>query len=90
VHRNGQKADEVVAELCNTLEFDFLVFAACLQDGLYIHQTTGVRQKLIYSAHDPLPKIYSPEWLRERGMENERLSNEQRSALQDRFGSYVK
>lgn len=90
VHRNGQRADEVEARLCNTLEFDYLVFAACLQDALYIHQTTRVRQKVIYGNHNPLPRIYSSEWLRERGMENERLNKEQRQALQDRFGSYIK
>lgn len=88
VHRNGQQADEVEARLCNTLLFDSIVFAACLQDALYIHQTTGTRQKLIYGTHNPMPAIFSPEFLREHGMENRMLNAEQRVALQDRFGIY--
>lgn len=87
-HRNGQLADEVEARCCRTIDFDDLVFAACLQDGLYIHQTTGVRQKVIYATHAPMPRIYSPEFLRERGMENEQLNQDMRRAIQERFGDF--
>jgi len=87
LHRNGQKADEVVACLNGTIDFDFLAFAACLNDALYIHQTTGNRQKLIYASYDPLPKIMPSEVLRERGLQNKQLNREQKEMMLDKFGS---
>lgn len=88
IHRNGQKADEIVIHTNNTLYFDDIVLAACLNDALYVHQTTPNRQKLIYATWNPLPKIYSPEFLRERGMENRTLNAGLKKDFQDRFGSF--
>jgi len=87
LHRNGQVADEVAACLNNTIDFDFLSFAACLNDALYIHQTTGNRQKLIYASYNPMPKIMPSEVLRERGLQNRLLDREQREMMVDKFGS---
>jgi hypothetical protein len=84
-HRQGQKADELFVQTNNTTEFDKMVFAACLNDALYIQQTTGVRQKMIYAAYDPLPAIFPPEVLRERGLKAKILTQEQRLALEQRF-----
>lgn len=85
-HRTGQKADELLVRTNATLEFDRLNFAACLNDSLYIHQTTGNRQKLIYAGYDPLPKIFPSAVLRERGMQNHMLSREQQRILDEKFG----
>lgn len=85
-HRNGQKADELTVTTSNTLEFDYMTFAACLNDALYIHQTTGVRQKLIYSDYEPAPKIFPASVLRQRGLENKILTFEQQKLLTDKFG----
>ncbi|MEE8373903.1 MAG: DEAD/DEAH box helicase family protein, partial [Dehalococcoidia bacterium] len=47
LHRTGQTADELVITTNNTTDTDNLNFAACLNDSCYIHDTTGVRQKLM-------------------------------------------
>lgn len=85
-HRNGQKADELVVVTNSTLFFDHLNKAACINDALYIHQTTGTRQKLIYGTYDPIPKIFPPEVLRERGLQNRILDTSQRTMMHDKFG----
>lgn len=87
-HRNGQMADELQVYTLNSIPFDHEVFAACLNDSLYIQQTTGSRQKLIIASYDPMPRIFSPEFLRERGMEPEHLDRDMRKSIQDRFGIF--
>lgn len=91
LHRNGQKADEIEVFTCSTTEFDHLNFAACLNDALYIHQTTSVRQKMIYAGYDPRPKIFPSAVLRERGAESVKiLSVEQRKLMEEKFGGNEK
>lgn len=85
-HRNGQKADELIVVTNATLIFDDMNKAACINDSLYVHQTTGNRQKLIYATYDPLPKIFPPEVLRERGLQNKILNSSQRAMMYDKFG----
>lgn len=85
-HRTGQRADELVINTNTTTEFDSLNFAACLNDSLYLHQTMG-RQKLIYANYAPLPRIFPPAVLRQRGFENVLLTAEQERALHDKFGN---
>lgn len=88
LHRNGQEADEISAVTLNTLEFDHVNFAACLNDALYIHLTTGVRQKMIYGTYNPMPKIFPSAVLRRRGAENIKMLNEEQQAfLQEKFGT---
>lgn len=85
-HRNGQQADELLAECMNTLEADHLVVAACLIDSLYIHQTS-TRMKAIVASYDPLPRIYPEDFLRERGfVDVARLDTSTRQALENKFG----
>ena len=84
-HRNGQERDHLDVRRADTLDFDVLLFAACLNDSLYIHQSTGSRQKLIYCGYDPMPAVFPSEVLRERGFENVMLDTEQRRLLDDRF-----
>ena len=90
-HRNGQMADELIAHTMNTLTFDHLNTAACLVDSLYIHQTTGSRQKAIYAAWNPLPKVYPEDFLRERGfVDVVQLDAQARAALEEKFGPLEK
>lgn len=84
-HRTGQFADEIVVWRCDSSEFDEMLFAACVTDALYIHQTTGARQKLIYATYDQVPRMFSSEALRERGFQNKILDSAQRRVLDERF-----
>jgi hypothetical protein len=84
-HRNGQKADELIVHLNNTLIFDKMNFAACLNDALYIHQTTGNRQKLIYCNYDPLPTIFPYMVLQERGFQTKQLDPDAKKTLSSKF-----
>lgn len=86
LHRNGQKESEVWTFTVTTTEFDQMCFAACLNDALYIHQSTGSRQKLIYANYSPrLPKIFPAAVLLERGFQNRKLTAEQEKLMQERF-----
>lgn len=88
-HRNGQLADTLRMVTCNTTEFDDLNFAACLNDACYQQQTVGARQKLIYASYSPMPKIFPPEALHERGFENQSLTRETRTILKNKFGNFA-
>jgi len=87
-HRTGQKEDEVIVDTCRTTEADHLDFAACIQDSCYVAQTLGTGQKLLYADHDPLPVIFSPEFLRERGLSPQELTDAQKAMLQEKYGRY--
>ncbi len=89
LHRNGQEADTVFAHTNLTIEFDHVNRAAQLNDSLYIQQTTGVRQKTVIADYDPMPLIYSDEFLREQGAQPERLSKDQKARLKELFGDVV-
>lgn len=86
LHRKGQKADAVVMNTLNTTMFDHLNGAACLNDGLYIHQTTGNRQRIIYAGYNPLPLVFPPQVLRERGLEPKILNAKQQTLMAKLFG----
>lgn len=84
-HRTGQKADELIVVTNNTLEFDHLNFAAALNDALYIHQSIGTRQKMIYCNYDPEPKVFPSHVLRERGLEARTLDAGAAKAFAEKF-----
>jgi len=89
-HRYGQEADELTPVTVNSCEFDNYNMSACLIDSLYIHQTTGTRQKAIYASYNPLPVIYPTDFLRERGfVDLPQLDAKARAALEERFGEEV-
>lgn len=88
LHRKGQLADELTALTCNTLEFDHQNMSACLTDSLYVHQTSGSRQKLIYASYDPTPSLYPPDFLRERGIDAKLLDAEMSKIAQEKFGEF--
>lgn len=97
-HRIGQQADEIIVDrfvaeeertdggIGESFSFDELCFAACLNDALYIHQTTGSRQKLIYCDYTrPGPRVFPSQYLAERGFDPQQLTPEQQRALVEKF-----
>src|SRR5690606_30631876 len=63
-HRTGQKAERLVVNTCNTIEFDHEQLAATLQDAVYDAETMAEGQrKLLVADWNPLPKTYPPEFL---------------------------
>jgi len=87
IHRSGQEADEVVVVTSNTTDSDALNFAACLNDACYIHDTTGVKQKLMYAAYETPPIVISPAALKKAGLDPKRLTGEQLQLMRDTFGN---
>jgi hypothetical protein len=87
LHRTGQEADELVACTMLPLEFDAVCRAGTLNDALYVQQTTGAPQRVIYADYDPLPRIYSSSFLRERGASPRMLDATQQRMLGEKFGS---
>lgn len=85
LHRVGQKADELTVRMNNSLEFDHMNFAACLTEALYIHQTVGNRQKIVIAGYDPLPKIFPPEVLKERGFGDSLNKMEMQAIMHSQF-----
>ncbi len=84
-HRTGQQADELEVFTMNTLAFDALNFAACLNDALYAHQT-GTRMKMVYANYDPLPRVFPASLLKERGFDPKIWHRDQDKMLADKFG----
>ncbi len=89
LHRRGQEADELVVQTNHTTRFDMLNFAACLNDSLYIHQTTGDKQKLIYASYDPTPVIFPDSVLIQKGLDARTLDRQQKQMMVDKFGDYA-
>jgi hypothetical protein len=90
LHRQGQEADEIVVRTCFTTDFDHMNFGACLNDALYIHQTTGSQQKMVYGSYSSMPKVFPPAVLREAGAGKVRdLTEDQRKLLQEKFGIVI-
>ena len=89
-HRTGQKEDEVIVDTVRTTEADHLDFAACLNDACYVQQSLGTGQKLLFADHDPLPEVFSPEFMRERGLDPFQLTPEQKQMLQEKYGRYTR
>lgn len=67
LHRTGQMADELLVHNLIGLDFDEVNRAATLADAIYIQETTGAAQKVLYADYVEMPKIFSPEILRKRG-----------------------
>lgn len=88
VHRNRVEEfrDNVVVNTLHLLPYDHVLLGACLVDTVYQHQT-GSRRKLVYGNWDPMPKIFSPEFLKARGAPTFMLNQRQRSMLEEKFGN---
>lgn len=88
VHRNGVEKfrDHVTVTSLNLLPYDHMLFGACLVDAVYQHQTES-RRKMIYTNYDPMPRIFTPEFLKARGASPETLNSRQRAMLEDTFGN---
>jgi len=87
-HRTGQLSDSVDFWRCVVTDFDHLLMAGCLNDALYAHETSGLDQKTILAAYDPMPKIYSPGFLRARGDRVLDLNFTERRKIRERFGEF--
>lgn len=86
-HRNGQERDEVFAISFETTEFDQGNFAACVNDALYVVQSTGVQQKIIYANYPEIPKLYPSAALRQRGFHDAKmLDRKGQNILKEQFG----
>ena len=88
LHHTGQEADHLDIHMMRSTLHDHINFAACLNDALYVEQTMGMRQKLLFGTHDPLPKIYSPAFLRAQGLQPEALNQAGQARMQEHFGGY--
>ena len=87
-HRMGQEAEQVDVYTTLSLEFDHHNRAACLNDAIYIQQSTGQHQKIVYADYSPLPQVCSKEFLREQGIDGVRsLTKDQRTMLRMFDGS---
>lgn len=86
LHRTGQQADELNADMYFVFAFEKMNFAACLNDSLFIHQTTGSKQKLIYCNYDPMPEVFPPDVMRERGLNTKILKPKDQKMFKDKFG----
>lgn len=92
LHRVGQEADELLVHILlnrgvTTPTFDDLNYAATLTDALYIQQTTGSRQKVVYAGYDPIPRVFSRAVLEERGLDQglATLNARQQRMLDEKF-----
>lgn len=84
VHRNQQASDTVRVFVDQESEFDTVLFAACLNDAAYIHQTSS-KQKLIYADYDEQPTIVPWAVLSEWGTQAQQLSTDANKLLTDKF-----
>lgn len=89
LHRQGQQADVLNVATNNTTGFDKLVMAACLNDALYIHQTTATPQKVIYGTYNPVPEVFPEAVLRERGLKPQQLDKAQHDLLVEKFNMAI-
>lgn len=85
LQRPGQEAELIYADTCDTTGYDAHLRAAALIDALYQGQTTGTPQRAIFCAYEPLPKVFPPAVLRERGFENELLDEYLTAAMREKF-----
>ena len=88
-YRQGQKADDVETWTCNCTEWDDLIFAATLNDSLYIHQTTRTPQRMIIAKYQDVPRIFPGEVLREKVEKVYDLSPGMRELFKEKFGKHA-
>ena len=84
VHRPGQPEDEARIWRSTSGEFDNVLFAACLNDAAYAHQTTN-KQKLLYADYDEKPKVLPYSVLKEWGTQPQQLDSSKQKLITDIF-----
>jgi hypothetical protein len=67
-HRQGQKSDEVNADIFLSNGFDIAMFSAILHDADYVQSSTGQQQKLCYSTYDPVVPPTDPRLFQKLGL----------------------
>lgn len=85
MHRTGQEAELLHIDTMDSNDYDAQARAAGLIDSVYQSQTVGNPMRVVYAEYDPLPKIFPPAVLRERGFENNLLSEYQQLLLKQKF-----
>lgn len=88
-HRQGQQRDELIVTTNLTTDFDHENYAAMLCDAVFAQTTLGQRQRVVFATYDPLPRVFSPEFLRAKGFRNNDLTPEQKLMMRDKFGLYL-
>lgn len=88
-HRMGQERDEITVTLNLTTDFDHEEWAAVINDSLFAQQNLGQRRRVIIATYNPMPKIFSPEYLQEKGYQPHMLNSEQRKMLQSYYGHFA-
>ena len=86
LYRQGQMADDVETWTTNCTEWDDLIFAATLNDSLYIHQTTRTPQRMIIAKYEDIPPIFPGEVLREKVEKVYNLSPAMKEMFKEKFG----
>lgn len=85
IHRRGQEADEARVYVSIESMFDKALFAACLNDAAYMHQTMQP-QKLMYADYDERPTVLPYAVLLQWGIEGLRkLDDNNQETLSDKF-----
>lgn len=85
IRRTGQESDtRVFQSICS--EFDRILFASCLNDAAYIHQTSA-HHNLLMADYDEKPSLVPFSVLVEWGTEAKALTPEARRLLDDKFNS---
>lgn len=85
LHRPGQKADEVQIYQSICSEFDSVLFAACLNDAAYAHQSVEGRQKLMYADYAERPKLIPYAVMVEWGAMPEQQTTASVALLEEKF-----
>lgn len=84
VRRTGQAEDEVRMFMSICSEFDRVLFASCLNDAAYIHQTSA-HHNLLMADYDEKPALIPYSVMVEWGAEPQALNIEAQKLLIDKF-----
>lgn len=84
IRRNGQKEDEVRVFQSICSDFDKVLFASCLNDAAYLHQTSG-QHNLLMADYDEKPSLVPFSVMVEWGAEPKATDKNMQELLRDKF-----
>lgn len=85
-HRTGQLADSVTVTLLISNTTDEMHLAGCLNDAIYVYETTQSTRKVLIASWNPMPTIYGTHVLHRAGLQSKILTAKQQLMLAERFG----
>lgn len=85
LHRPGQEAEEVLADLQMLTSFEEEHLSCSIIDALYMRLTLGHRWKMHIANFVPRPRVFPPEVLQQRGHDVNMLSASARAMLLEQF-----